>query len=159
MTLDRSSLLGLVILVAVLCSGCGPSAKDRLIGRWQGTIEVDDTKVQQKLDEAGNNPIKQAIAKKFIEAIKQGTMDFELKADGSFTSSVRLGPLTKDTYGNWKVLTDAGDRITVQLTDHNGQTNQPTLAFADDGAFAVEAEGEASEFAVFRCRRVKTTGE
>ncbi len=156
---DRLCLFSVAMFVAVLCSGCQPSAKDKLVGHWQGTIEFDDAKVQQKLDESGNNPLKQTIAKAFINAVKKGTMDIELKADDSFTSSIKLGPLSKDTFGKWTVITDAGKRVTVQLTNHDGKIDQPTLIFSDNETFTVEAHGEAAEFAVFRCRRVTTAGD
>lgn len=144
------------IVVTVFASGCTPSAKDKLVGKWQGTIEVDDTKLQQKLGATGNNPIQKAIAAKMIEAVKQGSMEFELKADDSFTSSVNLGILSKDTYGTWKVIDDSGNQITVALTDQEGKVEQPTLTFSEDGSFEIVPEGEAGDVAVFRCRRVES---
>ena len=37
------------VVFTALISGCAPSAKDKLVGKWQGTVEVDNTKLQQKL--------------------------------------------------------------------------------------------------------------
>lgn len=143
-----------IVTATLVLSGCAPSAKDKLIGKWQGTIEVDDAKLQQKLGAASNNPIQKAITAKLIEAVKQGTMEFELKADDSFSSSVNLGLLSKDASGTWKVVNDNGNQITVTLTDQEGKVEQTTLTFSEDGSFEIVPDGEAGEVAIFRCRRV-----
>ena len=46
--MNRLYLL-LVICFAILGGGCGPAAKDQLVGRWQGAIELNDEKMQEKL--------------------------------------------------------------------------------------------------------------
>ncbi|MDG2384501.1 MAG: hypothetical protein P8N76_22725 [Pirellulaceae bacterium] len=150
---QRSLGYTLCFLLAILLSGCGTSAKDKLVGHWTGKVEIDNAKYQQKLKETSGHPIQKALVEELIRAVKLGSMDFDLKDDDSYTLSIKLGPLSKDSYGDWKVLQDKGDRIKVQLTDHNGVTDQQTLVFKDANTFTVEAEGEASEFAVFRCRR------
>ncbi|HAY78383.1 MAG TPA: hypothetical protein DCY79_01105 [Planctomycetaceae bacterium] len=142
------------VVFTALISGCAPSAKDKLVGKWQGTVEVDNTKLQQKLGSAGSNPFKKALAAKMIEMVKQGTMEFDLKADDSFSSSLSMGLLSQDTHGTWKVVQDNGNQITLELTDHKNKIQQSTLTFADDGSFEIVPEGEAGEVAIFRCRRV-----
>ena len=150
------------LIVVLIVSGCGPSAKPsspkkKLIGHWKGVVEFDDAKVQQKLNESGGNPIKQAIANRLIAAIEKGEIRFELNEDDTFASSVKLGPLSKDVRGTWKVAQANGNRITIQLTDEKGESNRLAVVFSDDGSFTVPVEGPAGEFAVFRCRRESET--
>jgi hypothetical protein len=141
-------------LSALLFLGCAPTAEDKLVGRWKGGLEIDDASVQQELASAGSNPIQKALVEKFIQAIESGTIDVELKADGSYTSTVRLGPLSKDAYGQWEVVRETGDQATIRMTDHNGQAQEPTVRFEEDGTLAIDAPDAAKGLAVFRCKRV-----
>lgn len=144
-----------VCLLAVVLTGCGKSAKNRLVGRWQGRIEFDDAKVDQKLQESANSPIQRAIVEKLIKGFESGTLDFELKSDGSYTSTMKFGRVTTDKYGKWEVVEQNGNRATVRLTNHDGNVETPTITFSDNDTFTTDARGPVSEIAAFRCKRVQ----
>jgi hypothetical protein len=144
-----------VCLLAVVLTGCGKSAKNRLVGRWQGRIEFDDAKVDQKLQESANSPIQRAIAEKMIKGFESSTFDIELKKDGSFTSTLKIGPMTTNGYGKWEVVNQKGNRATIRLTDQDGKVQTPTITFSDNDTFTTDATGPVSEIAVFRCKRVQ----
>lgn len=143
------------LLLALLLTGCGRSAKERLVGRWQGRIEFDDAKVEQKLQEVSANPIKRAVVEKLIEGAKAGTMDFELKRDGSYTLTLKLGPIDRDTYGKWEVLEQRGNQATVRLTDHKGKSETATITFEDNNTVTTDAPQELRDVAIFKCERVQ----
>ena len=107
-------LLCLAVLL-LLNSGCGPSAKDRLAGKWQGSVEFDDAAVDQRLAAEGSNPIKTAVVQKVLEGLESGTISMELEGHDSYTSTSQLGPLSKDDYGIWQVLSETEGGATVAL--------------------------------------------
>jgi len=142
-------------LLALLLTGCGRSAQERLVGRWQGRLEFDDAKVEQKLQEVSANPIQKAVVEKLIEGAKSGTMDFELKRDGSFTLTTKVGRVKSDTYGQWEVLDAVRNQATVRLTDHAGKVETATITFVDINTVTTDAPEQLSDVAIFKCRRIR----
>ena len=150
--MNRLYLL-LVICVAILGGGCGPAAKDQLVGRWQGTIELSDEKMQEKLNES-TNPLQQLAAQALINGLKKGSMDVEFKSDGTFSQSMKLGPFSKDADGTWRVSRKSGRKVIIEFSDSDGNKSESTLIFAGNDTFIIDVDGEASEYVKFRCRRV-----
>ena len=144
-------MTGAVIFLA----GCEPSAKEKLVGHWRGSVEFDDEKVQKKLDKAGSNKFARALVEKVIEAIKSGTLELELKADNSFTSTIKLGRFSRDGYGNWEVLGENEMQAVVRLAQHGGKIEDWTLRFSGNDSFVTDIPGEGKDLAVFRCNRVQ----
>ena len=153
-------VLSMMMGAMVFLAGCAPSAKEKLVGHWKGIVEFDDEKVQQKLDEAGSNKFAKALVEKLIEAIKSGTVDMELKEDNSFTSTIKLGPFSKDGYGTWEVLGENETQAVVRFAHHGGKIEDKTLIFAGNDSFSTDIPGEGKDLAVFRCNRVQpVTGD
>jgi hypothetical protein len=142
------------VVAALLVSGCGPTAKDKLVGKWTGGVRFDQAAVQRKLDEGGNNPIKEAIVRKILEALETGTIDLEFKKDGSYTSTSRLGPWSENNYGRWEVLEESAQRATIRMTDQAGRVLDTAIVFADTDVVSVPLTGEAAGVGEFRCTRL-----
>jgi hypothetical protein len=143
----------LILLVAMLACGCGPTAKDKLVGKWTGNVRFDDEAVQQRLEQDGNNPIKEAIVKKVMEALESGTLSLEFKADGSYTSTSRLGPFSDDDYGSWEVIDETAQRATIRMTSHSGKVQETSIVFADQAVISAPLTGQAAGLGEFRCTR------
>jgi len=155
--MKRSKTFGLrwlLVAVCLLLAGCGPTAKDRLVGRWSGGVQFDDAAVQRKLDEEGSNPIKEAIVKKALEAFESGTITLEFKADGSYTSTTQLGPFSDDDYGTWEVINEKPQQATVRLTSHEGNVQETAVVFADQDVVTAPLTGQAAGLGQFRCTRM-----
>ncbi len=144
----------LLVLAALLASGCGPTAKDKLVGRWTGGVWFDDDAVQQRLEQDGNNPLKEAIVRKVMEALETGTISLEFKADGSYTSTSRLGPFSDDDYGNWEVIDETAQQATIRMTSHSGEVLETSAVFADQIVVSAPLKGHAAGLGEFRCTRV-----
>ena len=145
-------------LAAILCAfpGCGrQTAKHRLTGKWQGTIEFKAAALQQKRAEAEKIPLARAILETIIKGLEAGSMDIELKADDSFALTTRLGPLSNASHGKWQVLNAAGQAVVLQLIDHTGKVQQCGLRFVDANTVLMDIVGKEGEnLAVFRCTRL-----
>ena len=153
--MKRSVLRRLLCLSLIgFLSGCGTSSRDKLVGRWHGTLQFEEAAVERKLGQA-NNPIAKAVLEKIINAAEAGTMDFELKPDGEFTLTMKLGPLSKDTYGRWEVVEEDGDGTTIRLTHPDGDVQQQTIKFLNPDSFVIDAPGKLKGLAVFKCTRVQ----
>ena len=64
----------LCFLFAILLSGCGTSAKDKLVGHWTGKVEIDNANYQEKLKETSGHPIRKALVEELVRAVKLGSM-------------------------------------------------------------------------------------
>ena len=62
---------------------------------------------------------------KLVADIKDGSMVFELKADGSFTCVEVMDSTTANYKGNWKV---SGSQVTINQTHMNGSPVKDVLA-------------------------------
>jgi hypothetical protein len=61
---------------------------------------------------------------KLVEATRKGRMDFQLKADGTFTCHEELGGMTGDFRGNWTIK---GDQIVIDQTHHGDKPEKDRL--------------------------------
>lgn len=141
-------------VAALLVSGCGPTAKDKLVGQWTGSVQFDDDAVQQRLEQDGNNLIKEAIVKKILEALASGTIDLEFKADASYTSTSRLGPFSENDYGKWEIVDETAQRATIRMTNHAGKIQETSIVFADQHVVSAPLTGQAAGLGEFRCTRM-----
>lgn len=150
----KCPLLATAVVISLLSVGCAPSAKEKLVGKWRGGVEFDDEAVQQKLDEAGN-PVATAIVKKMIEAFESGTMDIQLKADDSYTSSTQLGPFSKADYGTWEIVNEQSTQATIRFASHEGNVQDATVLFSEKDVITAPFTGQGAGLGAFRCNRVE----
>lgn len=145
----RGRCWGMLALLAgtLLSLGCGPSPESRLVGKWQGKIEVDEAAVDARLEKDG--PFARAMLKPLLTNMAQNaTFDVEFRDDGTHTSRFKLGPVDKTQSGTWKVKAAEGDRVTLTLVE-DGRTHDETLILGDK-SFTMEAPGEAEGLAKVR---------
>jgi len=122
------TVLPLCLLASIALTGCGPSAKKRLTGKWEGKLVVDES--QQN-----------TFAKFLIDKANQfGSLTFELNADGTMKSRLTIGASTKEVTGQWRVIKAEGDVVTAEITDVNLNTKtkvvrEATITFEDDDHF------------------------
>lgn len=152
--MDRRILVCLWSLLCVACVGCGPTVEERLVGKWQGTVELDGAALEKKGAET-QNPLLAILAKQLAESL-----DFrlELKADKTLASEVRAGALSKEVTGTWKVQSSDKTQATVVVAEPSGEQTHKLVLDADfmdgTGGFSVPAWGEAAGLGTFRFKRV-----
>jgi hypothetical protein len=142
-----------IITVLAIIAGCAPSAKDKLVGNWHGGVEFDDAAVEQRIQEAGNNPVARALATKAVEAFESGSMSITLKDDGSYTSSAVLGPLSKDDFGTWEIVAEQPTEARVRFTSHGGDVQEATVLFSEQEVVTVPFQGQGAGLGHFRCTK------
>jgi hypothetical protein len=150
---QRLALVSLT-LAAALFAGCGPTAKERLTGHWKGSVAIDETKLQAKLDASKANPLAEIATKGFAEMLKRGSMDLDLYADDTYHYSIQTGLIPIAGRGKWKVLEEAANTATVELAPDSGEAKSWVLTFDGPDSFTVPVDGEPGEYASFRCTRV-----
>ena len=94
----------------------GKPAGPVIAGSWSMDATATANLVKRKV-----NPLfagGPADHQKLVDSIRDGQMDFMLKADGTFTCHEELGPLIADYRGNWTIN---GDQIVINQT-HSGDT-------------------------------------
>ena len=151
--MDRRLLVSSWLLLCVACVGCGPTVEERLVGKWQGTVELDGPAIEKKGAET-QNPLLTILAKQIAE-----NLDFrlELKADKTLASQVRAGALSKEVTGTWKVQASDKTQATVVVSEPDGEQTYK-LVLDDDflqgtGGFSVPAWGDAAGLGTFRFKR------
>ncbi len=137
----RGTLLPVICLVA-LTSGCGSKAENRLIGKWEGTFQVDEKKIEAAIEKKSPNKMGAAIAKGMISAmmerLKAAKMIIEFSEDGTFHSSTEGMPgQGNEQDGTWRIVRQDGNKVAleIQIEDKKEQT---TLVFNGNDEFSMD---------------------
>lgn len=147
--------LSLGLLAAVWLVGCAPSTKDRLTGKWAGVIEVDKAALDQKLATMDHdNPLAARVLAERLKAIHGGTLDVELKADGTLSTHFKAGNLiNQQQVGTWSIKSEEGDKVVLTIVE-SGNPRDDTLTFVGD-ELVMDAPGEAQGVASVRFKKQK----
>jgi hypothetical protein len=105
--------------------GCGrssslPAPVQRLPGKWHGEMIVYKEELEGKLP-----PDKIAL-------LEQTQMDFEFRADGTMMAAGVHAGQAATTRGQWQMVKQEGDVLTIQSTDEGGRPEHKNFEF--DGA-------------------------
>jgi hypothetical protein len=120
-----SALLASLLFCALLTGCGGPTVKDRLVGKWTGTLVPDDALIAQTKAE---NPIQAVMVESFLKAIASNAkFDVELKADGT-TNTTMLG---KSSTGKWELKSATGNQAVI-VTKENNSSTEITLTLDED---------------------------
>lgn len=127
---------------------------NRLVGRWNGTIEIDQAAVERRLAQTRANPLMRALLQPTLEALRVGgTLDLTLRADGTYELTTKLGPLASSAVGQWGVTEELATRVTVELTPAQGDVEYRQFHFDGKDSFRTDLPKELSGLGHFRCRR------
>ncbi len=151
MNAQKRAFLWVIVLAALLPVGCAKTAEAKLVGKWQGSPVLDDAAIQQKLGEAGQGPVMKKVVETSIEAAKSLTMDLQFNADGTMSSSGRVG----QSSGTWEVLNEEGPHATLKTIESAGNEKQIEITFETDDTFSMPLPGPLADIGTVRFQRVK----
>ena len=152
----------LFVRVIVLCipliaitAGCGPSAADRLVGHWNGSVLIDQAEADRQL-EAKTSPLEKGMGRFLLSGLKSMKMTMEFQADGQMTMSLAAGPLNRESRATWKVIHGNAEKVTLSSVDEKGNEQQFALVFEGPDTFVMESlqDSEMARLGKFRFVRV-----
>jgi hypothetical protein len=111
--------LAILVLLALTFAGCGKSASERLIGKWQFDAAKEFGKIEKDFGESnilGIPGVKMVM-----------TIQFDADHTGNFEIPLLSGPIT------WKVLETHGEKLTIEITNpKEAKPSKVEIAFLDD---------------------------
>jgi hypothetical protein len=151
MNAPKRAFLWLLVLAALLPVGCAKTAKDKLVGKWQGSPVLDDAAIQRKLGDVGGGPVMKLAVETGIEAAKTVKMDIQFNADGTMNSSGRVG----QSNGTWQVLKAEGPKATLKTVESDGKEREMEITFENDDTFSMPLPAPLADIGIVRFQRVK----
>jgi hypothetical protein len=94
-----------VLLLPLLLTACGPSAERRLIGTWK----ADTSQIVEQAQAEGN-----PMAGMYGKMAEVGSFTVQFKKDGKMSHRLKVGVISIDGDGQWKVLDESGDEATIE---------------------------------------------
>ena len=126
---------------------------DLLVGSWTGRVRLNDQAVKKRTDRDAKNPLQKLVVQQLIQAIRNGTLEATFSADGTFTSSISLGPFSSNQGGKWELNGRTGTVASLRLTQNNGQQDSHQIEVIDENSFTISLPGESKGLGVFLCNR------
>jgi hypothetical protein len=127
--------------------GCGsnslPPAAERLPGKWQGQMIVYEDAVQGKL------------TPEQISQLSQQQMGLEFAADGKMVTSAVVNGQASTASGQWEVVTQEGDLLSIKSTEQGGQSKDVNIEFDGTDTFYIPLKTEVAELGAMRFTRVR----
>ena len=126
---------------SVGCNHAGSSPEQRLLGKWQGTLQIDKELAADTL------------TPEQIDSIQGAAMLVEFQANGTMNLGV-TGQPTQAT-GTWELVDAAEDTITIVSTESDGKSTDLQLHFSDHDLFAMPLPGPLAKAGLMEFRRLR----
>lgn len=123
----RAMVLFLMGGCCVAMTGCSNPAKDRLIGKWEASLEMTEDEMAKLMP--SDSPIVTGLGKLFLQ--KLPTLQWEFAADGTATESITFLGATRAVKGSWRFLKGDATTTTIEVTLEGSASREVRLKFAD----------------------------
>ena len=120
-----------------------PPPVERLPGKWQGEMIVYEDTVQGKL------------TPQQITELLQKRLDLEFAADGTMTTSAEIKGQATATHGQWNVLSQDGDLLTIQSIEQGSQPREVHIEFDGADTFFIPLKTEVAELGAMKFTRLR----
>jgi len=112
-------------------------AKERLVGTWEASFEIDQAVVDKMKQEAEGPGA--AMLDLMVEMLKEAKITIDLKSDGSATMTMS-GPGDEEDKqeGTWKVIEETDNNATFTVADKNGEAKEFEIAADNDNSFTMK---------------------
>ncbi len=135
-------LLSFGVGACLLVSGCSDpveSARSRIVGRWEGRVEIDkkaiEAQIEKKAKSSGKAAIAKALADLMIGTLEKGRMVLVFRSNGTFSGTLSgLPGNDTELTGKWRILDAQRDRVEVEL-ESLGRTERATFLFDGEDKF------------------------
>jgi len=135
----------LILLAALALAGCGGSSDDRLIGKFEGSAEMDlDQMMGQNGMAEGMDKVMvaqfKARMKERAEKMANQKLVVEFKADGTWQSAMGesgmgQGPMGLAGEGTWEIIEKDGSTLKVSMESDFNPGRHVTMVFDAEGGF------------------------
>ncbi len=157
----------LVCVLILPMAGCGDpieSARSRVVGRWEGRLDIDEKKLAAQIEKKAKSSGKAMLAKAFVgmmvETLKKGRMVMVFKSNGTFTGTLSgLPGSDSELSGKWRIVGASGNQVVVVM-ESRGKKEQTTFEFDGEDEFRFvppvgdKAKAKIPEGVWFRFKRV-----
>lgn len=121
------------------------SAQETLIGRWDGTFQLNEQAAAEELDA------------ETISTLKSIRMSVEFKGDGNMNMAATMqtseGPLENQSAGQWEIVSEQGDQVTIRSTEPNAEPEDIHVRIADANTLLMSPPQGQSHIGVIRFQR------
>lgn len=127
---SRFALTWVLLLLAVLCTGCNPAQK--ILGVW----ELDKDKGAAAL--VGNGP----MAAVFSTMASQFKMELEFKADGTWALQLSMPGTSTQSKGTWRFVKQEGQTLHLLMKANDQASEQEVqVQLVDDNNIELAPPG------------------
>jgi hypothetical protein len=138
-----SGFLPVCLTACVVLSGCGKSAEQKLLGKWEPDLSDAIKKAEE---EAKEDP----AAAMNLEMMKEAKVTIELKKEGKMAMSMGMGGFNINVEGKWKVTKDEGKKAKVELSfkppgEEEEEKGEAEVTFKDADTIEVKPLGEDTD--------------
>ena len=147
-----------ICTIAVLTStlGCSKSNDQKLIGRWQGKIELNESEVSKTIEESEGDEITKDLLKRQFDAMAQTEITVEFKPNGEMTTSGKVNEVVQSTTSSWKATKDESNNLVVESSGPDGKDPEKiTVRFENNDQFVTDPPGPNKLIGVIRFRRLR----
>ena len=125
------------------------NAKTKLVGKWNGTVEILPEGVELARKGLADDEEKKTRFENYIENFKATTMTLDLKEDASMEMTVSVTiqgqNLSQPSAGKWDVEKVDGDNIVVKFVrEEDNFTEAQQFSFQSNDDFVTEGPGEGA---------------
>jgi len=125
------------------------NAKTKLVGKWNGTVEIIPQGVELARTGLADDEEKKARFENYIENFKTTTMTLDLKEDATMEMTVSVTvqgkELSQPSAGTWDVEKVEGDNIVVKFVrNEDSFTEAQQFSFQSNDDFITEGPGEGA---------------
>jgi hypothetical protein len=156
MKLTRFVLTATALLV-LSCTmiGCGESRSERIVGIWEGQIELQEAAVQKELDGAAADPNRLKVLRERFDQMRKTVLNVRFKETGQMDMTADIGPISQDASFTWEITERDGDKVNIKSVESQGAEEQLQVVFLDDDTFTMDAPGDNPNIGLMRFHRLR----
>lgn len=127
----------------------------RLVGQWEGKLDLDPQAIEQVFKEAG----REAELDAALETYRNMQMQMAFDRDGVMKISVKIGAdetgETNSASGTWELVRDEGNTSIVRSQETGSEEEEIEISFNDDDHFQTLPKGPLRNAAVLKFSRIR----
>ena len=128
-------------------------APHRLIGQWQGALEIDQQAVTKLFQDAGREDQLETA----LDAYRNMEMTMGFEEDGKMTMSIKIdkNESPEQGSGTWELIRDEGHLSIVKSMEEGSTEQEIEMAFKDPDHFQMLPKGPFRNAAVIKFSRIR----
>lgn len=130
------------LAIATLPAVASANSNEKIIGKWEAKLEVDEDKLKKLLADQGTPPeLVDMILPMVVAQLGNASIIMEFKEDNSMEFTAKGIPGQEESKeGKWEIVKEDGDKLTIKSTQE-GEEEVQEITFDGDDKFTLTAEG------------------